>query len=77
METCRVNHCGSAVGVGDKVTVLKGKYAYHEGVVLSFNISHDPVLYVVLMGNGKEIAVYETEIEIMERHIRNFPCSKG
>ena len=66
MHTCKANHCGSAVGVGDKVTVKAGKYTHHEGVVLSFSINHNPVLLIVLMGNGKEIAVYETEIEIEE-----------
>lgn len=50
--------------VGDRVTVLKGKYAHHEGVVTSFSINHNPIVCVVHMGNGKDIAVREDELEV-------------
>ena len=49
--------------VGDTAKVLSGKYVNRVGTVLSFDIRHNPVLYVLLMGNGKEIAVFENEIE--------------
>ena len=56
---------------GDKVNVTVGKYSNHTGIVLGFHPIHNPLLYTLLMENGKEIAVYETEIKPAAKLWRN------
>ena len=45
------------------VTCLTGKYKNQKVEILKWSGSHTPTLYVCKTDSGKEIALYETEID--------------
>jgi hypothetical protein len=56
---------------GEVVRVLEGKYKGQQAMVTDIHFSHAPLLYSARVGNGKEIAAYEHELEAVKEEAGN------
>ena len=53
---------------GQILICTSGKYYGHKVVITDIHISHHPLLYSVnVMSNGKDMALYETELKTAYR----------